>query len=192
MIGGSSGPRKLDLLKGSLIQAHANGLWPHLTAIERWPEWLREPRGTEGLERVERLPSEPGRVDPLQPELGRRYRFTFSNGFAGEFRVTYWLEPAQISLGLVPATRTPDHGVEGMIFDLDFFPQPDGATKLWFGALVMLEKGFRPSLFASWPRRDVQAWVDGFHARAVAQGPALARGVTTRRQMEAALGGKAP
>lgn len=181
-------PRKLDLLKGSIVKAHANGLWPHLTDVTRWPAWLRDGRGRAGLASVEPL-GQPAVVDPLQPELGKRFRFRFTNGFEGEFQVTYWVEPAQISLGLVRETRLRSQGVDGMIFDLDFFPQADGTTKLWFGALVMLEKGFRPGLLASWPKRDVQAWVDGFHRRIVAEGPAMAGNVRTRKQMEAATRG---
>lgn len=179
------GPRKLDLLQGSIVGAHANGLWPHLTDLARWPHFLRDARGR-GCVRAERLPNPEGQVDPLQPLLGTRWRLAFSNGFEGEFQVTYWSEPAQISLGLVPGTRRGPKGVEGMIFDLDFFPQPDGTTKLWFGALVMLEKGFRPGLFAAWPQREVQGWVQGFHDRVGSEGPGLAGGVRTRKQMEAA------
>ena len=191
MLRARPGPRKLDLLQGSMVQAHVHGLWPHLTAVERWPEWLRSPSGGEGLAKVAKLPTPPGTVDPLQPELGQRYRFEFTNGFAGDFQVTYWTEPSQISLGLVKGTAVHAQGVEGLIFDLDFFPQADGSTKVWFGALVMLEPRARPGLFAAWPKRTIGGWVKGFHRRLVAEGPALAKGVRTKKQMEAAARGAA-
>ena len=187
MVGGP-GARKLDLLRGSIVQAHANGLWPHLTDVTRWPEWLRDARGREGLLRVEPLGTPSGTIDPLQPELGKRFRFTFSKGFVGDFQITYWLEPAQISLGLVRETRKDSHGIEGMIFDLDLFPQPDGATKLWFGALVMLEKDFRPSFLSPWPKRTILGWVEQFHARVGKQGPQMAQGIRTRKEMERVFG----
>jgi hypothetical protein len=186
MLGRPPGPRKLDLTKGSLVQAHANGLWPHLTDVARWPSWLRSPNGRHGLASAVPLPTAQGSVDPLQPELGLRWQLAFTNGFEGEFRVTYWVEPAQISLGLVPGTAQGAQGVEGLIFDLDFFPQPDGSTKLWFGATVLLARDARPGLFAAWPKRTIASWVEGFHRRAIAEGPALAGGVRTRKQMEAA------
>lgn len=187
MIGAGAGPRKLELLQASIVPAHANGLWPHLTDVARWTHWLRDASGQRGLARVEKLPHAPGAVDPRQPELGQRFRFHFTNGFVGEFQVTYWVEPAQISLGLVPATRQQARGVEGLIFDLDFFPQADGGTtKVWFGATVLLERGFRSGLLAAWPKREVRAWVGGFHRRVAAEGPALAGDVRTRKQMEAA------
>lgn len=179
--------KKLDLTQSSLVPASAQGLWPHLTDIARWTRWLRSPDRRQGLEAVEALPHTPS-IDPRQPELGRRFRFRFTNGFAGEFRVVYWVEPAQISLELVPDTRQAPRGVEGLIFDLDFFPQPDGSTKLWFGALVLLEKGFKPGLLARWPKREVQSWVEGFHARAVAEGPALTKGARTKKEVAAASG----
>lgn len=177
--------RKLDLTKGSIVTAHANGLWPHLTDVARWTHWLRDARGRSGLEHVDLLTATGG-VDPLQPELGRRFRFRFTNGFEGEFKVVYWQEPAQISIELVRETRKGARGLEGIIFDLDFFPQADGTTKVWFGALAMLEPGVRPGFLASWPKRDLQSWVDGFHRRVIAEGPGLAGDVRTRKQMEAA------
>jgi hypothetical protein len=179
--------KKFDLARTSVVHASANGLWPHVTDVARWPEWFRDASGRHGLAKAEKLPTPPGTVDPLQPELGQRWRLAFTNGFEGEFRVTYWLEPAQISLGLVKETRKASQGIEGLILDLDLFPRPGDVTQLWFCALVMMEKGVKPGFFARWPRREVQAWVDGFHERLVAQGPALAGGVKTRKEAEKRL-----
>lgn len=154
--------KKLDLTKDSILHATAKQLWPHIIDVERWPQWFKDAQG-KGLAKVTKLPHKPGSVHPETPELGQRYRFEFTNGLGGEFQVTYWLYPSQISLGLVRDTRQNAQGVDGIILDCDLFPQPDGTTKLWFGALVMLEPGFRPSFVARWPKREVLGWVQGFH-----------------------------
>ena len=172
---GKAAPRKLDLGKTSIVRAHNKAMWPRLTDLTRWPAWLRSPDGRSGLASVTPLATPAGTVSPDQPELGKRYRFAFTNGLAGDFQVTYWLYPAQISLGLVRDTRADAHGVEGLIFDCDLFPQRDGTTQLWFSALVMLERGYRPSLLGRWPKREVQSWVEGFHRRVAAEAPAWPR-----------------
>lgn len=175
MIGGGAGPRKLDLTRATNVRAHVDAMWPHVTDLARWPAWFRDARG-HGLRSLEPLPSARGKVDPLQPELGQRYKLAFTNGLAGEFQVTYWVEPAQISLGMVKEAPRDGHGLEGFIIDCDLFPQANGTTKLWFGALLLLEKGFRPGPLARWPKREVQAWVDGFHERVAAEAPAWPKG----------------
>ncbi|HEV8359838.1 MAG TPA: SRPBCC family protein [Candidatus Thermoplasmatota archaeon] len=174
MIGGA-GPRKLDLTKDSVLPATAKQLWPVITDVARWPAWFRDAHG-QGLARAEKLPHQAGAVHASLPELGQRFRFAFTNGLEGEFKVTYWTFPSQISLGLVPDTRKESKGIEGFIIDCDLFPLPDGTTKLWFGALLLLEKGFRPSLVARWPKREVMGWVDGFHAHMLGEAQGAARG----------------
>jgi hypothetical protein len=155
--------KKLDLTKDSILPVTAKQLWPHVTDVAQWPQWFRDAQG-HGLAKVARLAHTPGAVHPETPEIGQRFRFEFTNGMSGEFAVTYWVYPAQISLGLVRETRKATQGIEGIILDCDLFPQPDGTTKLWFGALLMLEQGFRPSLLARWPKREMRGWVEGFHA----------------------------
>jgi hypothetical protein len=182
MVGGLPG-KKFDCARSSMVPAHANGLWPHVSDLRRWPAWFRDARGG-GLARAEPLPTPPGTVDKLQPELGQRWRFAFTNGLEGDFRVTYWFEGAQLSLGLVPETRQGARGLEGLILDLDLFPRGD-QTQVWFTALVLMEKGVHPGLLARWPKREVQGWVDGFHRHLLAEGPRLAQGITLRKQAEA-------
>lgn len=174
MLGAGAGPRKLDLTRDSMLPATAKQLWPLLTDLGRWPAWFKDARG-QGLAGVEKLPHTAGKVQADSPELGQRYRLRFSNGLEGEWRVTYWLYPAQISLGLVSETRKDSQGIEGMILDCDLFPVPGKGTKLWFGALLLLEKGFKARPLARWPKREVMGWVQGFHDRVAADARGLAK-----------------
>jgi hypothetical protein len=165
--------KKLDCTTSSMVPVHVNDLFPLLTDLRRWPGWLRDGKGR-GLAGLEQVRLGGGRVDKWQPQLGDRYLLRFTNGMAGEFEVNYWQAPAQISLRLVPETRRDFQGLQHVIVDLDFFPR-GAATQLWFGMLLLLEPKFKPGVFARWPAREVQGWVDGFHRRVGAEAPALAR-----------------
>jgi len=153
--------RKIDCTESSVLPAHVNELWPVVTDVQRWPEWLRDAKGR-GLVKLTKLTGDTGKIDP-KAATGGRYALEFSNGLRGEWEVNYWVEPAQISLRLLPETRQDAQGLQHVIFDLDFFPKPDGRTQLWFGMLLLLEPKFKPGRFARWPAKDVQAWVHGFH-----------------------------
>lgn len=165
--------KKFDCTKSSVLDAHVNDLWPVVTDVRRWPEWLKDRRGG-GLARAAKLADQPGKFDP-HASTGSRWRLEFTNGMAGEWEVTYWLEPAQVSLRLLPETRQAAQGVEHLIFDLDFFPR-GAQTQLWFGALVMMEPKVRPGPLARWPSKEVLGWVEGFHRRVGELAPTLPRG----------------
>jgi hypothetical protein len=168
--------KKFDCTKSSVVEAHVNDLWPLVTDIARWPGWMRDARG-HGLAKAEKVADEPGRFDPhaRTTPAGARWRFEFTNGLRGEWEITYWLDPAQVSLRLRPESRQDSHGVEHWIFDLDLFPRGP-QTQLWFGALLMMEPKVRPGRLARWPAKDVLAWVEGFHDHVAQEAAKLPKG----------------
>jgi len=183
-----AGGKKFDLTKSSIVEASANALWPVVADVPRWAPWFRAARGQAGLEKVEELPYQAGALAADTPELGKLFRFTFTNGFRATFQLHYWMQPSQVSLRMLPETREQAHGIEGFILDFDLFPRPDGTTQVWFGATVMMERGVHPGVLARWPKREIMGWVEGFHARLVREGPTLAGGAVTKKEVAALRG----
>jgi hypothetical protein len=174
MVGPVTG-RKYDCTTSTMLPAHVNHLWPLVTDLQRWPEWFRDARGN-GLRSIEQVEGPSGKIDPMA-RIGGRWQLAFTNGLAGAWEMTYYVPPAQLSLGLVKGSAQDARGVQHFILDLDFFPRGE-RTQLWFGATVILEPKVRPGLLARWPQREVMAWVQGFHdrvAQEAARLPAAAR-----------------
>jgi hypothetical protein len=181
MVGPVTG-KKYDCTTSTMLPAHVNALWPLVTDLARWPAWMRDARGR-GLRSIAQVQAASGKIDPLTPTIGGRWRLEFTNGFAGDWEMTYYVEPAQLSLGLVKGTAQEARGVQHFILDLDFFPRGD-RTQLWFGATVILEPKVKPSLLARWPQREVMAWVRGFHAHVAGEAQKV-QGFKTRKEAEA-------
>ncbi|MCA1814763.1 MAG: hypothetical protein LC624_12600 [Halobacteriales archaeon] len=181
MVGPVTG-KKYDCTTSTMLPAHVNQLWPLVTDLQRWPGWFKDAKG-QGLASIAQVAPASGKIDPLTPSLGGRWRMEFTNGFAGEWEMTYHIAPAQLSLGMVKGTAQRAQGVQHFILDLDFFPRGE-QTQLWFGATVILEPKVKPGLLARWPQREVQSWVQGFHRHVAAEAQRL-RGFKTKRDVEA-------